>query len=46
MKKFIAMLTVAAVVFANIGCSSEPAKPAKDKDAKPGAPADKDKKAP
>jgi hypothetical protein len=42
-KKFIAMLTVAAVVFASIGCGGEPAK-TKDKDAKPSTGADKDKK--
>jgi hypothetical protein len=40
-KKFIAMLTVAAVVFASLGCGGEPAK-TKDKD-KDKAPATKDK---
>jgi hypothetical protein len=46
-KKFIAMLTMAAVVFASIGCGGEAPK-AKDKDAKPAkdkeaAPKEKDK---
>jgi hypothetical protein len=40
-KKFIAMLTMAAVVFVSIGCGGE-TKPAKDKDAKPA----KDKETP